>query len=381
MNQRIALLGLFLTHGAWAQQATTEASQDKTSSATTSTAPATPAANTEGKKEPKKEEVDRVALQRGAQIPDGKWFWNTSLEHTVGQGTFVNPNYFAFVGATLSVSPSVTFSVKRINFRAFAEGSLSWEYTAPDVAPEAPMAASVNGRRIGFADWRVGVVAPSVYKNKLTGIFVTPSLSATLPLSWASQRSGTITNLAFNLPLNRVFGKLWVQYAFNMGRGLHTTPMLQVNNTTLRDEQGNLLLACRQDQALCATGMTNMEWTISNRIGGAYQATDNFSFGALLGVTNGFRYTLVPEVDEFTPKAVDSNGNPVAAVGPGRVDFISSSIFMTYFLNQIFSLNVSMNTFGTPFTRDNKTLRFPFYDFFSGADSLTSYSVGLSMLL
>jgi hypothetical protein len=75
--------------------------------------------------------------------------------------------------------------------------------------------------------------------------------------------------------------------------------------------------------------------------------------------------------DEFTPKALDDNGNPVARVGLGSFDRTSAFFGASYQLNEHYSLDLGTSTVQTPLTPTGQ-VRFPFLSFGTWADNNTS---------
>ncbi|MFZ5472177.1 MAG: hypothetical protein ACOZIN_22325 [Myxococcota bacterium] len=294
---------------------------------------------------------------------------SVALDHSVGQGTFVNSDYYAQVGGALVVGPSYSFKVRDYKLSASARASLSWEYSLPD---------NLNGRRIDYSDIRLGLKAPGLFTEKVTDISLGASFGALIPIHPKTWQASTITTLSANVDLSKKVNKFKFGLSLGMGRGIHGNAQKLVSHSDARDEQGNLLLLCRTDEEFCGTLGTNTAWSLSSNLSASYQANDKLSFSAGFRLGTSFKYAIVSEVDEFTPKAVDSNGNPVATTGMARSDNMIGSLGASYAVNDVFEVSAGMQTEGPPKTMDNKNFRFPWFDFVSGADNLTAYSVAVT---
>lgn len=295
------------------------------------------------------------------------------LDHSLGHGTFINSAYYASFGGSLSLAPSYSFALRGIKLSSSARGELSWEYTLPD---------SENARRVDWSDIKLGLSAPGVLKEAVTGITVSPGVGLSVPISLASRRASTITVLSGNLAFARPFGKLSPAYTFGMARGFHARQYSADDLSDAVDTTGARLCLARPGEPACNLFGTNTQFSISNGLSLGYELTQKLSFSAGLSLVNAFKYSVAPaEPDEFTPKALDSNGNPVARGGFGRSDRLSGSLGVAYQLNEAFGISAGMGTSGAPKTRDNKAFRFPFFDFIGPESNSTQYSLTLSAAL
>jgi hypothetical protein len=308
----------------------------------------------------------------------GGFSMGVTLDHSLGQGTFVDPAYFASFGGDLSFAPSYGFELAGYQLRASANASMGLEYTLPD---------SPTARRFNWSDLRLGISAPGLLKEAVTGITVSPNFGLMVPLTLESWRSSTITNLSLGVGADRKFGQFGVGYRFGVGKGVQASPAKVIPRSwaTRRAEDGRLLEICRLDEEYCGTSGMNTAWSLSNSLSGSYRPTEKLSFSIGLGLSHAYKYAATDVVDEFTPQTVDMNGNLVARTGMGRADRMTGSLGVDYSLNDRFSLSGGIQTAQPPLTRgtdpagaDRWYLRFPFYDFVSYADSLTQYSVAVS---
>lgn len=326
------------------------------------------------KKETKKEELTAVA---SALTPEqlaafSGFIHNLSLDHSVGSGTFVDASKFADVGATLGLSTRYSFRAFDTSLAATGGTSFSYEYSLPN---------NINGRRFQWSDIRLGLTAPALIREKTTKINVTPSLGASIPLTFGSIHASTITTLSANLNAMRSFGGLQVRLGLGGSRGLHFNPANVVSPSDTRDAQGRLIYICRTAESFCGSAGMNTAWSASTSLSTAYGITDLLWVGGGINAVKTWAYAVTDEVDEFTPKAVDSNGNPVARTGMGQSDFMTGFVWASYALNNKFSLGGSIGTSSPPKTADNRNFRFPFFDLVSPANNFTQFSLSLSAQL
>ncbi len=308
--------------------------------------------------------------------PKKPWSVSAELDHSLGQGTFVDPSKYAFFGGSLGLSGSYSFELRGIKLSASVSESFSWEYTLPD---------NSTGRRANWSDLRLGLSAPSLLKEQRTEITLTPSLSASVPLTPQSWQATTITVLSASASLSRKFGKLNASYSLSGSKGFHVSPINYSPVQRFADPSTGVTLAgciARPDEPGCYNG-ANTNFSINNTLSASYSPIEKLSFRASLGYGRSWRYQIVtPETcEEYSSKAVDSNGNPVVHCGMGNSDSMTGTIGVSYSATDAFSVSAGMATSGAPLTDDHKALRFPFYDFLGPAANRTSFSVSVSASL
>jgi hypothetical protein len=295
---------------------------------------------------------------------------DATLEQYVGSGTFVNPDYYGAAGASLDLIPSYSFKVGSVKLKASLREVFSFEYLRPIDSP--------TGRRFDLSDTRLALSAPTIFtEERFTGISLTPGISMTLPLSWESRLASTITRLGVSAKLSRSLWKFDLIYTLGGSRGIHSNPAKMVTASTQTDQFGNPTCLARAGSNYCSTAGINSAWGITNGLAVTFRATEKLSFDASYDIANYWTYGI-PE-DEFTPKATDVNGNPVARSGMGRADEASMGLSASYALTDMFALNAGVATLrSAPRTDDGKAFRFPLIDFIGPAENRTSYSVSLS---
>lgn len=291
-----------------------------------------------------------------------------TLDHSVGQGTFENAEYFASVGGALVISPSYGFKLRGVSLGASANMSASYEYTPPD---------NPTGRHWGYSDIGLGLSAPAVFTDKFTGISLTPSIGASLPISIESRWRGVISSLSARLSASRAFGKFHVGGSFGASKTLlaELTRTISDGERSRRDDAQNLIFVCRNDTFNCGLAGVPTAWAMSGGVSGSYSPIDKLGISVGLNLSKGLKYGM--PIDEYSSKAIDSNGNLVVT-GQGMSDMMVGSIGVSYQLTDAIGASLSMGTAQPPKSADNQRFRFPFYAFEGQELSHTSYSFALS---
>jgi hypothetical protein len=350
------------------QPAPAPAAAPASAPAATATASAEPAKKDE-KKEEKKEETapQNASLMTPEQLAAlGKWTFNLGMDNIVGSGTFVNAEYFGYAGTALSVSWTKPLRFAGRNFLFNGGTGMTVEYSRPD---------ALNGRRLGWSDIRVGLAMPGAYRDALTGISINPAISATVPITLESWGTGTITNLTAGVRAIRRFGPIDLRLGATGGYTVNTSPYVRQYASVGPDNVATAL--CRVSDVSCGTGGLTNKFTLGTNLVALWFFNDDLLFYGTLGWNLRWRNAATMEVDEFTPKAVDVNGNPVAQVGLRPTDVVSGSVGFNYNLTDVFSISFTLSNDGPPKTFDNKALRNPFLDLVSPANNFTNYTLSL----
>lgn len=291
----------------------------------------------------------------------------TALDHWLGVGTFVDSKSYSYLAANLTVQPQFLFGVKGTRLAASATLRGTYEYTLPD---------NDTGRRFSPGDVRLGLAAPALFRDKaLTGISVTPSMGLTIPTSLESWNAGLITSLSLSAAATRSFttpiGGFDLRLSVGGSRGFFTSSVNSIKANTGRDVYGNLLVVCRTGEASCASAGQNTAW--SANVAGQVNWRVNGEVIVYVGYTfiKTWREATTASLDDSSPKALDSNGNPVARSGYGQADRTSGFFGGSYQLNEHYSLDLGIATAQTPLTATGQ-VRFPFFSFGTLADNSTT---------
>ncbi|MBL8910306.1 MAG: hypothetical protein JNM17_06350 [Archangium sp.] len=293
----------------------------------------------------------------------------TTLDHYLGMGTFVDARYYSSLTGWLTIIPQYLFGIGKQRLVASATIRLVYEYTLPDVE---------TGRRFSWWDLAVGVSAPAFFRDTaLTGIAFTPSLGLTIPSTIESINAGLIGTLRGGITASRSIKVFDFRANVSGSASVFGQPVNGYRNPTLNggqlptDGNGNLLLVCRPGEQLCGVSNNNTAFTISAGGQVQWRATGSLLFYVGYTYIRAWRYSANTVKDEFTPKALDSNGNPVSRVGMGSFDRTSAFFGGSYQLNEHYSLDLGVSNVQTPLTPTGQ-VRFPFLSFGTWADNATS---------
>lgn len=286
-----------------------------------------------------------------------------ALDHYLGAGTFVDASKYSYLAGFLTVIPQYLFGIGKQRLVASATVRMAYEYTMPDVE---------TGRKASFYDTRLGLSAPAVFRDKaFTGIAFSPNIGLTIPTSPESWNAGMITALSAGVTASRSVKTVDFRLAAGASRSFYASSQNGVKASVARDENGNLYVVCRSGEPVC--GFSNMNPTWSWNIGGQVQwrATGNLLFYVGYTYISSYRSAATNTSDQFTPKAVDENGNQVADVGMGHTDRTSAYFGASYQLNEHYSIDLGVSNIQTPLTPTGQ-VRFPFLSFGTWADNATS---------
>jgi hypothetical protein len=315
------------------------------------------------------------------------------LDHWLGTGTFYNPQYYSYLAANLSVVLRYAFKVKDVKLAASLSGRLTYEYTLPD---------NSNGRRFAPWDTRLGISAPGLIKNDFTGIKVSPSLGLVIPTTLESWQAGLITSISAGLSASKSVYKFDFMLTASGARAFHKNPMNLVNaqqdpchspaltapeagqktlaqcNGTAASTAGQLSVLSRAGEPFSDSAGMNTAWTAS--VGGniKFRATEELSFSLGYTYLHYWKYEL--PIDQYTPAALDSNGNPVATAS-GQADRTFGVISADYSLNDHYGVSLSASTIQTPKSGaagGAGYYRFPFWAVNNGPSNATSINFTFS---
>ncbi len=304
-----------------------------------------------------------------AKEREGGWSLFVDLDHALGTGTFVNPQIYGFFGATLSVVPRYVFSIGGIRLASSLALRGAWEYTLPD---------EVNGRRFSSGDTRLGLSAPVIYKNGLTGITFSPSVGFLIPTSPESWQAGLITNISVGVAFARPTGRFNFGLTANGSRGFHVTGASQTPSRTGAADQINAFQARRsaagKDEAAVGFSAWNTAWAFN--VGGtiSFQTTDELSFivGYTYSRANHYRGQPIGN-DETVSKYADDNAHDGERT--------STVIAANYQLTDHYGISLSLSTLQTPRSGgggEQGKFRNPFWATSNAAENPTNISFTFS---
>ena len=206
------------------------------------------------------------------------------------------------------------------------------------------------------------------------GIRLSASLIAALPTSRASRFQTRWLALTPSLSLAKpdlFHGKLSVVYALGFTKNfnrLTTTAVDAVNFPSLARPDGPELIS---GQSEIATGTLNAAFAVRNTLAVTWLPTPRVAVGLTYVLYNNFKYNDF-SADGYTAAQAQS--------GRGRADVQWGlvSVGYTFDPDQKWTLSALALTAAPPWSADNQTLRFPFFDFRSSADNYTSLSLSVN---
>lgn len=300
---------------------------------------------------------EAVALMTGSagnNSSKGKFSGSVALSQFLGIGTFVSDEYVrnSYYGYSLTIRPryflldnlymELTFSL---------QGELTESYQTSTTYP----------RQVMPSDLFLLIKGNNVSTIPVLGINFSPYLRLGAPTSYESQHRDMYLSIAPGFDLSRMFGKrVLINYGFRFSYFWHGATNVKLN----RD-----VALARIDGAEDAGGgviygdTVNPEFSVFNRLMTTFILNNEWSITLLLGIQNTFMNNVAPSLDEFSSEFADG--------GRGQSDSTMGVIDLSYqpFEHVGFSLGLSSSQPAK--TADNKSFRFPFFDFSSEANNFT----------
>lgn len=195
---------------------------------------------------------------------------------------------------------------------------------------------------------------------------------AALPTSRASTFQTRWLSLTGAVNFSRTFGKVSLTYQPRIQKQFH-----QYSTPVVSYDPGAPLALAREGGAeavgdsLVAIGQQNISFQVRNALIANIAATEALSFQVFYFLAHQYRYYDAP-LDEFS--------SPHAKAGRGRLDLQFGSLAANYVLPANWVASLGVSTFSQPWSADNATLRFPFFDFRSASDNISSVSLSFTRM-
>lgn len=280
-----------------------------------------------------------------------------TLQTSVGQGTFVADPHArnAYFGYSLTFAPSYT-PHEQVSIGLLT--AISQELTDSDGDTERQQVLLSDTRLSGSYDFG---------KIPSAEIGVSGQARVFLPSSLASRHQTLVLGTGLVLSLSRAFGPLSLGLSSSFRKNFHryTTPVLDGGSGVpfVNPRVGSSEVV---EDGLAQGGTSNVSHSIAGELSVGYSPLEPLSFRIAYGLSAGFTYRSVP---------LDALSGVHAEQGVGQRDLSSGTISASYELDERFSFGAGVSTVGPPLTADNQSLRFPFWDFESEADNLTTFYV------
>lgn len=281
------------------------------------------------------------------------------LEQSLGVGTFVADQYARtpYYSWLLSIRPRYY-----ITKQLFAElrFDLSQELTTSYGT------TTTKKYQVMPSDTLLTVKYSNLYTIPKAKINFSPFIRITAPTSYESAYRDLYLALALGFDLTRTFGPIFLDYTIRASKSFnkYTVATVKVDKSkpvAVARVKGNEELAGN----LIATGSNNVEWSLYNSILGSWMINDKWSVSLWFAILNSWTYNSYPK-DEYSA--------PQAKAGRGQRDYVFSQIDVTFQPWAYVGFSAGISTaYLPPKTQDNRSFRFPFFDYSSPANNYTTF--------
>lgn len=285
-------------------------------------------------------------------------------DNSLGLGTFVANEYARNPAWSMSASirPSIRLWDRlKLTLRVDVVKNLTTSYAGNT---NADASAESYVRQMTISDVMLIANYPEIYREPITGIGFGAGLTAYAPASMLSRATNLVTGLRPHATVNWAWEGLSLTYAFYFKKNFHTTTNITHNTGSV----GGLQFRPGGPEDLgngeVADGtLRNTSHLVYNYGEIAYTFFDTVTATGSLFIINSFKYTQ-PLSDEYSSEYAQAHGQRDSTWGTVELSYQPWE-------HVAFALGVS--SYQPAFTADNKQLRFPFFDFVSPSDNLTSF--------
>ena len=301
-----------------------------------------------------------TALTGGAKSgsDNERWGGSFSFSQSLGLGTFVADSFARqpYYGWSISLSPRVFLYKKDLWLSAAfsMSGELSQSYSSGNTYPRVFMPSDF------FVSLRYKYQIPVIKVN------FQPWVRVGAPTSAESRARNLFLSTGFGFNLNRMFGKhvvLSYGFSFNKNWNGSTNAILPATSSLVRlngaEDAGS-------GQAYGAGSLTT-ELSIRNSLMASFIINDQWSITLMIAIGNSWSYqgALPSDPDQYT--------NENAKAGRAQSDSTSGVIDVSYQPWEHVGFSLGIASSQPAFTADNKSLRFPFFDFSSEGNNFTQF--------
>jgi len=364
VRSRGAVLGalLLLPMGAWAAEAAMP--MDKTAGQNEQRTDAmSPQAGDKATADAKAEAgVDGTADKKGGK-PKFPVSASVTLDNSVGIGTFVANQYARNPQWAVAVNfrPSLTLWEKlNLSLSVAAAKNMLTSYAYGDSYI----------RQLTVGDVGLGVAYPELYREPMTGIGFSASCGFAIPVSMSSRSAGLITAVRPSLGVNWSWQDLSLSYGIGFRKNFNMYTNVTHNTQDLplslqyrpggAEDLGNGLIA--------EGGMRNSSHGLSNSFEASYTFFKTVTAAIGFYVNNNWMYTQ-PLSEQYS--------SPYAKAA-GQSDSTAGSISLSYQPWEHLGFTAGVSSQQPAFTSDNKHLRFPFFDFVSTSNNMSSFFLSMT---
>jgi hypothetical protein len=345
-------------------------------------------------------EAEEAAEEASEEESEGKnWSAGFSLGSSIGQGTFVDVDSdLSDPGCTLEDQLETGCIAEGTNAfdRANLSYSLSGSYQLADFSFSSSIAlvqwlTAGGGRNDAYeVRWQdLGLEAGyKGYTFESIGVNIAPSLGLTFPTSQISRFTSLVLGTSLGVGISKTFfDKLNLSLGLSGGKDFHrfTSPVFDAekfeSEEELRDGLNPESVVYRSGgsedlgRGLVAVDGLNTEWSFSGSLSASIPVWDKLRLSAFYALSTFWSYAINAD-DEMTPDIEGINtGRGVAQVTRTGLT-LSYPVTVADKLNLGFSAGLSTGQF--PKTSDNKSFRFPFWNFQGAASNASALKFGVS---
>jgi len=301
-----------------------------------------------------------TALTGGAKsgADNERWGGSFSFSQSLGLGTFVADSFARqpYYGWSISLSPRVFLYKKDLWLSAAfsMSGELSQSYSSGNTYPRVFMPSDF------FVSLRYKYQIPVIKVN------FQPWVRVGAPTSAESRARNLFLSTGFGFNLNRMFGKhvvLSYGFSFNKNWNGSTNAILPATSSLVRLDGAE---DAGSGQAYGAGSLTT-ELSIRNSLMASFIINDQWSITLMIAIGNSWSYqgALPSDPDQYT----NENAKP----GRAQSDSTSGVIDVSYQPWEHVGFSLGIASSQPAFTSDNKSLRFPFFDFSSEGNNFTQF--------
>lgn len=328
-----------------------------------------------------------------AEAEDGRdWSVSASLTTRVGQGTFVKQTPDTELGRELGAAEA--FANRVVN--AY---SLSPSYTLGDFTLSGDFSFThwlTRGGGTSTVPYSSNATKPNEFRMSDIGVSaswagyeiepiearVSGSASVYFPTSRVSRTENLIATNIVGASLSRTFfDKLNLRYGMSGLWLPHTTtsPTIPTDVDTVF-RTGTLIVDATSD--LAGNGEAkiagyNIEWGMSHSLSASIPIWEDLSFSASYAFSKYWTYNIDND-DQFAADTVDENGDRIVDTGRASSNVAGTTLTLSYPVHEYLSVSGGLYTRGPVKTRDNKSFRFPFWNFNGAANNFSAVQLTLS---
>ncbi len=306
-----------------------------------------------------------------AKESDKNWSLSAGLRSSVSQGTFASvandTEWKDVVKAPDNSYDRVSMSLSLGAGYQLDEFDFGIGFGMSQYLTEGGGSGTVQEFRISDVSLSAGW---SGHTFESTGIRIAPSLSVGLPASTSSRYSSLLFDTSLGIGISkRFFNKVTLSYSLSGTTFFHryTTPIVSI------EKIGRENALYRAEELVSSThfavGGRNSQYSLGNSFSIRVPLWSKLSMGVSYGLFTHWSYAG----DNDDDLASDN-----ACIGRCSGQSSSGSVSFNYGVNDWLSVNAGLNSRQAPKTSDNKSFRFPFWNFTGAGANMSSFSLGIS---